>query len=388
MAEPTSVPNHHARAVRLWLLCVAAMIFLTLLVGGATRLTESGLSITQWKPVTGVVPPLSDAAWQAEFNAYRAIPQYNELNRGMSLDQFKVIYWWEWTHRLLARATGAVFLLPFLFFLWRGWVPPRLRIRLWAIFGAGAFLGAVGWWMVASGLAGSGRVNVSQYRLAFHLTLACAIYAAVLVDRAADHAAAGGWAAGAAADWRARHCCAGADANLSRRAGRRARRRSGLQYLAADRRLVHSGPVAPVVLASGLAQFFREHAHRSVRPPHDGLCDLARGDVSCQRRLGHAARDRRRADSRRRGDLAACARRRHTVWGRRRSSWRSRIRWRRSWCSPSRSCTPSGCGIVRVCSRRNRLRQGQRHDRDSDHRRHRGDDLAARQGQCARYRVL
>ena len=109
MAEPTSVPNRHARVVRLWLLCVAAMIFLTLLVGGATRLTESGLSITQWKPVTGVVPPLSDAAWQAEFNAYQAIPQYNELNRGMSLDQFKVIYWWEWTHRLLARLIGAVF---------------------------------------------------------------------------------------------------------------------------------------------------------------------------------------------------------------------------------------------------------------------------------------
>lgn len=180
MAEPISVPNQHARAVRMWLLCVAAMIFLTLMVGGATRLTESGLSITQWKPVTGIVPPLSDAGWQADFKAYRTIPQYQELNRGMSLDQFKVIYWWEWTHRLLARATGAVFLLPFLFFLWRGWVPPRLRIRLWAIFGAGAFLGAVGWWMVASGLAGSGRISVSQYRLAFHLTLACAIYAAVL----------------------------------------------------------------------------------------------------------------------------------------------------------------------------------------------------------------
>ncbi len=180
MAVPAPVPDRHARAVRLWLLVVAAMIFLTLVVGGATRLTESGLSITQWKPVTGVVPPLSDAAWQAEFGAYRAIPQYQEFNRGMSLDQFKVIYWWEWTHRLLARATGAVFLLPFLFFLGRGWVPPRLRMRLWAIFGAGAFLGAVGWWMVSSGLAGTGRVSVSQYRLAFHLTLACAIYAAVL----------------------------------------------------------------------------------------------------------------------------------------------------------------------------------------------------------------
>ena len=156
------------------------MIFLTLMVGGATRLTESGLSIVEWKPVTGVMPPLSEGAWQAEFQAYQAIPQYKELNRGMSVEQFKVIYWWEWTHRLLARTTGVVFLLPFLFFLWRGWVPPGLRVRLWAIFGAGALLGVVGWWMVSSGLAGSGRVSVSQYRLAFHLTLACAIYGAVL----------------------------------------------------------------------------------------------------------------------------------------------------------------------------------------------------------------
>jgi cytochrome c oxidase assembly protein subunit 15 len=165
-------------AVRLWLLCVAVMIFMTLVVGGATRLTESGLSITEWKPVTGVVPPLSEAAWQAEFERYQAIPQYRELNSGMSLEAFKVIYWWEWSHRLLARATGAVFLLPFLFLLWRGWVPKRLRARLWVIFGAGAFLGAVGWWMVSSGLAG--RVSVSEYRLAFHLTLAAAIYGAVL----------------------------------------------------------------------------------------------------------------------------------------------------------------------------------------------------------------
>jgi cytochrome c oxidase assembly protein subunit 15 len=156
------------------------MIFLTLIVGGATRLTESGLSITEWKPITGVVPPLTHADWQAAFQRYQAIPQYRELNEGMSLGQFQAIYWWEWTHRLLARSTGMVFLLPFLFFLWRGWVPRHLRMRLWTIFGAGAALGAVGWWMVSSGLAGSGRVNVSQYRLAFHLTLACAIYASIL----------------------------------------------------------------------------------------------------------------------------------------------------------------------------------------------------------------
>ena len=118
------------------------MIFLTLVVGGATRLTESGLSIVEWKPVTGVLPPMSEPAWQAEFEKYKEIPQYRELNRGMQLDQFKVIYWWEWSHRLLARTTGAVFLLPFLVFLWRGWIPPNLRVRLWTLFGAGALLGA------------------------------------------------------------------------------------------------------------------------------------------------------------------------------------------------------------------------------------------------------
>ena len=180
MADQVSVAECRPRALRLWLLAVAAMIFLTLVVGGATRLTVSGLSIVEWKPVTGVLPPMTDSAWQAEFEKYQEIPQYRELNRGMRVDQFKVIYYWEWTHRLLARATGAVFLLPFLFFLWRGWIPPRLRLRLWTIFGAGALLGLVGWWMVASGLADSTLTKVSEYRLAFHMTFACAIYAAVL----------------------------------------------------------------------------------------------------------------------------------------------------------------------------------------------------------------
>jgi len=179
MAELVQSSGSHARAVRLWLITAAAMIFLTLVVGGATRLTESGLSIVEWKPVTGVLPPLSDSDWRAEFTKYQAIPQYRELNRGMSLDAFKVIYWWEWTHRLLARATGAAFLLPFLYFLWRGWIPPKLRNRLWTIFAGGAALGAVGWWMVSSGLSGT-LTSVSQYRLAFHLTLACMIYAAVV----------------------------------------------------------------------------------------------------------------------------------------------------------------------------------------------------------------
>jgi cytochrome c oxidase assembly protein subunit 15 len=172
-----SLSSPHS-AVRIWLYAVAALIFVMVLVGGATRLTESGLSIVEWKPITGAVPPLSEGEWQAEFDKYKTIPQYHELNRGMTLGEFKTIFWWEWAHRLLGRVIGAAFLLPFLFFLWRGYIEQSARASLWSIFGLGAFQGAVGWWMVASGLAE--RVSVSQYRLAFHLTLACAIYAAIL----------------------------------------------------------------------------------------------------------------------------------------------------------------------------------------------------------------
>jgi cytochrome c oxidase assembly protein subunit 15 len=168
----------HQGAIRLWLYAVAAMVLAMVLVGGATRLTESGLSITEWQPVMGTLPPLSDAQWQIEFEKYQAIPQYHALNQGMSLAAFKNIYWWEWTHRLIGRLIGFVFLLPLLWFLWRGWIGPGLRGRLWFIFGLGALQGAVGWWMVASGLAE--RVEVSQYRLATHLVLACVIYVAII----------------------------------------------------------------------------------------------------------------------------------------------------------------------------------------------------------------
>jgi heme a synthase len=168
----------HANAIRLWLYAVAGLVLAMVLVGGATRLTESGLSITEWQPVMGIVPPLTDAHWQAEFAKYQAIPQYKALNQGMDLAAFKEIFWWEWTHRLLGRVIGIAFLLPFLVFLWRGWVGPGLRGRLWFIFGLGALQGAVGWWMVASGLAD--RIEVSQYRLATHLVLACVIYVAMI----------------------------------------------------------------------------------------------------------------------------------------------------------------------------------------------------------------
>ncbi len=168
----------NGRAIRLWLYAVAALLFAMVLVGGATRLTESGLSITEWRPVMGTLPPLNQAQWQAEFEKYRAIPQYLEHKGGMSLDAFKTIYWWEWTHRLIGRTIGVAFLLPLLWFLWRGAIAPGLRTRLWTIFGLGALQGAVGWWMVASGLAD--RVEVSQYRLATHLILACVIYVALI----------------------------------------------------------------------------------------------------------------------------------------------------------------------------------------------------------------
>ena len=165
-------------AVRWWLVSIAALIALMVLVGGATRLTESGLSIVEWKPVSGALPPLDQAQWTQVFEAYKTIPQYREINAGMSLGQFKTIFWWEFSHRLLGRVIGIAYLLPFLWFMWRGFLAADLRRRLWLIFGLGALQGAVGWWMVASGL--SQRVEVSQYRLATHLVLALLIFAAIV----------------------------------------------------------------------------------------------------------------------------------------------------------------------------------------------------------------
>jgi cytochrome c oxidase assembly protein subunit 15 len=168
----------HAGAVRWWLIAVAALIAVMVLVGGATRLTESGLSIVEWKPVTGTLPPLNEAQWVQAFEGYKAIPQYRELNAGMSLAEFKTIFWWEWSHRLLGRVIGAVYLLPFLYFLWRGALAAELKRRLWLIFALGALQGGVGWWMVASGL--TQRTEVSQYRLATHLMLALIIFASII----------------------------------------------------------------------------------------------------------------------------------------------------------------------------------------------------------------
>ena len=178
MSAVSARPLPQIRAVRWWLFSIAALIAIMVLVGGATRLTESGLSIVEWKPVTGALPPLDQAQWTQAFEAYKTIPQYREINAGMSLAEFKTIFWWEWSHRLLGRVIGVAYLLPFLWFMWRGALVGDLRRRLWLIFGLGALQGAVGWWMVASGL--SQRVEVSQYRLATHLVLALVIFAAIV----------------------------------------------------------------------------------------------------------------------------------------------------------------------------------------------------------------
>ena len=175
--HPTTSPPH-SRAVRLWLAVVALMVAATALIGAATRLTGSGLSITEWAPIIGILPPLNEVDWQAAFAKYQTIPQYTQLNRGMSLDAFKTIFWWEWGHRLIARTIGLVFLIPFVVFLIRGAIPRPLIPRMVVLFALGGLQGAVGWYMVRSGLVD--RVDVSQYRLALHLGLAVVIFALVV----------------------------------------------------------------------------------------------------------------------------------------------------------------------------------------------------------------
>lgn len=170
----TANPN---RALSIWLYCCCGFIALMVFVGGVTRLTESGLSITEWKPVTGVVPPLSDSKWQEYFEKYKQIPEYQQINRGMSLDEFKFIYWWEFGHRFLGRITGFVLLLPWIYFAWKGYTNRSLNLKLLGIFCLGGMQGVIGWYMVKSGL--SERTDVSQYRLAMHLTTAFLLFSFV-----------------------------------------------------------------------------------------------------------------------------------------------------------------------------------------------------------------
>ena len=161
------------RALRIWLGALALLIVAMILVGGATRLTDSGLSITEWQPILGAVPPLSEADWRQAFEAYQKIPEYTEIKRGMSLDDFKTIYWWEWAHRFLGRLIGLVFFVPFVGLWLLGYIPRTLLPRLISLFLLGGLQGAVGWYMVKSGLVD--RTDVSQYRLAAHFGIALII---------------------------------------------------------------------------------------------------------------------------------------------------------------------------------------------------------------------
>lgn len=196
--------SYRPRAIANWLFFVASLVFAMVVVGGITRLTESGLSITEWKPVTGALPPLSDADWAAEFAKYRATPEYQEINAGMSLAAFKFIYFWEWAHRLLGRVIGLAFAAPLIWFALRRAIPRGYGVRLIALLALGGLQGAIGWWMVVSGL--SERTDVSHYRLAVHLLTALFILGALVWtaldlralarDRAAVPARIGGFGAG------------------------------------------------------------------------------------------------------------------------------------------------------------------------------------------------
>jgi cytochrome c oxidase assembly protein subunit 15 len=171
-------PATAERAVGLWLLGLAGLVLVQVMLGAVTRLTESGLSIMEWRPIMGAIPPLSDAEWQRVFALYQQIAEYQQVNAGMTLEAFKTIFWWEYFHRLWGRLIGIAFLLPFLWFWARGQVRGRRAARLLAIFALGGLQGLMGWIMVASGFAD--RTDVSQYRLVAHLLLALAIYAALL----------------------------------------------------------------------------------------------------------------------------------------------------------------------------------------------------------------
>jgi heme a synthase len=167
-----------APRVRTWLYFMAFLVFCMVIVGGATRLTNSGLSITEWQPMLGAIPPLNETDWLAAFDKYKLIPQFKSFNQGMSLVDFKFIYWWEWTHRFLGRVIGVAFAVPLAYFAATRRLEKRILPRLFLLFALGGAQGALGWYMVSSGLVD--RVDVSQYRLAAHLTLAALIFAAMV----------------------------------------------------------------------------------------------------------------------------------------------------------------------------------------------------------------
>ena len=255
--------------LRLWLFAVAGLIFAMVLVGGATRLTDSGLSITEWKPILGAIPPLSEADWQDAFAKYQQIPEYQLINKGMSLAEFKAIYWWEWAHRFLGRFIGFAFFVPFLIFWLRG-ASPWVDAAAAAIFVLGGAQGALGWYMVQSGLVE--RTDVSQYRLdgasgagGADLRLPCSGWRS-------GWAGGGGEIAHPAVSFKAIAAFrgAGVSADHARRVRRGHRCGAVAQHVAADGRRDH--PRAGLGDAALVSQPVRECADDPVQPPHARLC--------------------------------------------------------------------------------------------------------------------
>jgi len=183
MTNASAMPAPAARAPRpaalaRWLWAVALLVIIVVGVGGITRLTESGLSITEWRPVSGVIPPMTEAGWIAEFEKYKQIPEYKEINLGMTLAGFKAIFFWEWLHRILGRLVGMALLVPLIWYAWRRAIPAGYGWRLLALAALVGLQGAIGWWMVASGL--EYRVDVSHFRLATHLLTALFLLAGLV----------------------------------------------------------------------------------------------------------------------------------------------------------------------------------------------------------------
>ena len=174
----TTMPDDRDRAVARWLLICCGLVFFMVVLGGVTRLTGSGLSMVDWRPVTGILPPISDAAWQETFEMYQASPEFQKKNSHMDVDDFKGIFWLEYLHRLLGRIIGLVFLLPFVYFLWQGYIRRDEWLKYGAMFVLGGLQGVLGWYMVKSGLVDN--PNVSQYRLTAHLLAAFLIYSYML----------------------------------------------------------------------------------------------------------------------------------------------------------------------------------------------------------------
>lgn len=175
----TSKTSSSAAWIRRWLVLVGLMVYAMILIGGATRLTDSGLSITEWNPVSGALPPMSPEAWEVEFAKYRETTEYQLVNKGMSMAEFQKIFWWEWGHRFFGRMIGLVAVGGFVVFAVRGWLTKRLTWHLIALIGLGGLQGAIGWWMVASGIGETTRVDVAPYRLMTHFMLALLIIAYV-----------------------------------------------------------------------------------------------------------------------------------------------------------------------------------------------------------------